>query len=93
MYVNGNNVTYSNSTGVEHIPPPKKQTKKTKKIMGNKNYYSMYLQNTSIQFINEQIFLHYIYWLMLKNKILLDYINLFSVNEYVINVKIISKYC
>ena len=53
----------------------------------------MYLQNTSIQFINEQIFLHCIYWLMLKNKILLDYINLFSVNEYVINVKIISKYC
>ena len=47
--MNGENVTYFDSFGVEHIP------REIKKFIGKK-YYKKYLQNTSLQFHNAIIF-------------------------------------
>ena len=66
--------------------------KKSKKIIGNKNiitsifgiqaYYSIMCEYFCIGFI----------YFMLKGKILLDYTNLFSPNDYEKNSRIILKY-
>ena len=86
MYVNDNIVTYFDSFRVEHIP------KEIKKFIGNKNiitniyriqaYNSTMCTNFCIGFID----------FMLKGKILLDYINLLSPNDYETNDQIILKY-
>ena len=86
MYVNDNNVTYFDSFGLEHIP------KEIKKFIGNKNvvtniymieaYDSIMCGYFCVGFIN----------FMLKGKSLLEYINLFSPNDYEKDDKIIWKY-
>ena len=43
LYMNGNNVTYFDSFGVEHIP---------KEIYRKQKYHRKYLYNTSIRFDN-----------------------------------------
>ena len=57
LYVNGDNVTYFDSFGVEHTP------KDIKKIIENKKSKrsSKYLQTASIQFNNLWMFLYYMY--------------------------------
>ena len=86
LYFNDNNVTYFESFGVEHIP------KEIRKFIGNKNiitniyriqaYDSIIWGYSCIAFID----------LMLKGKSLLEYINLFSLNDYEENDKMILKY-
>ena len=86
MYVNDNNVTYFDSFELEHIP------KEIKKFIGNKNvvtniymieaYDSIMCGYFCVGFIN----------FMLKGKSLLEYINLFSPNDYEKDDKIIWKY-
>ena len=86
FYFNDNNVTYFESFGVEHIP------KEIRKFIGNKNiikniyriqaYDSIIWGYPCIAFID----------LMLKGKSLLEYINLFSLNDYEENDKMILKY-
>ena len=85
LYVIGNKVIYFESFGAEHIP------KEIKKFIGNKNiiiniyriqpYNSIMWKYFSIRFID----------VMLNGKRLLDYINLFSSNEYEKNDKVILK--
>ena len=75
---NNNNVTYFESFGVEYIP------KETKQFIRNKNIITN-INNAWIFFIG---FIDF----MLKGKILLDYTNLFSLNEYLKNEKIILQY-
>ena len=57
LYVNGDNVTYFDSFGVEHTP------KDIKKIIENKKSKrsSKYLQTASIQFNNVWMFLYCMY--------------------------------
>ena len=43
LHVNGNNITYFDSFGVEHV-----SKEMIKKFIGNKKYYNQYQQNTSI---------------------------------------------
>ena len=84
--MNGNNIIYYDSFGVEHI------LKEIKKFIGNKNiitniyriqaYYSIICRYFCIGSID----------FMLGGKDLLDYTNLFSVNEYEKISKIILKY-
>ena len=84
--MNGNNIIYFDSFGVEHIP------KEIKKFIGNKNmitniytiqaYNSIMCGYFCITFID----------FMLKGKSLLDYTNLFSPNDYEKNDKMILKY-
>ena len=86
MYVNDNNLTYFDSFGVEHIP------KEIKKFIGNKNiitniyrvqaYHSIMCGHFCIRFLD----------FMLKGKVLIEYTNLFSLNDYEKNDKIILKY-
>ena len=86
MYVNGNNIIYFDSFGVEHIP------KEIKEFLGNKNiitniyriqaYDSIMCGYFCIEFID----------FMLKGKSMLDYTNLFSPNDNKKNDKIILKY-
>ena len=77
LYVNGDNVTYFDSFGVEHIQ------KETEKFIGSKNI------STNIHGIQENDsamcgnFLIGFIGFMLKGKGLLDSTNLFSSNEYV----------
>ena len=85
-YVNGNNIIYFNSFGVEHIP------KEIKKCIGKKNiithihrihaYDSIMCRYFCIGFID----------FILKGESFLDYTNLFSPNDYEKNDKIILKY-
>ena len=85
FYVNAKNVTYFDSFGVEHIP------KQIRKFIGNKNittniyiiqpYDSVMCGYFCIGFINFK----------LKGKILLEFTNLLSPNEYKTNEKIILK--
>ena len=54
LHVNGNNVIYFKSFGVEHI------SKEIKRIIAKK-YHNKYLQNTNIRFNNMWTFLYWIY--------------------------------
>ena len=86
LYVDDDNLAYLDSSRVEHI------RKEIKKFIGNKNiitniyriqaYNSTMCTNFCIGFID----------FMLKGKILLDYINLLSPNDYEKNDQIILKY-
>ena len=85
LYANAN-VKYFDSFGVQHIP------KEIKNSIGNKNiitniyriqvYNSIMCGYFCIGFID----------FMLKGKSLLDYANLFSLNDYEKNDKVILKY-
>ena len=79
--MNGNIVIYFGSFGVAHIP------KQVKEFRGKK--YNKCLQNTRIQFNNMQTFCMGFFYFMLKGKSLLDDTNLFSLNEYGKNDKVI----
>ena len=84
--MNGDNVTYFESFGDEHIP------KEIRKFIVNKNITSNILRiqaYDSIMFGNFCIgFIDFI----LKGKSLLEYTNIFSPNEYKTNDKIVPKY-
>ena len=84
--MNGTNIIYFDSFGVEHIP------KEFKKFIGNKN---MITNIYRIQAYNS-IICRYVYIglidFMLKVKSLFDYTNLFSSNDYDKNDKILLKY-
>ena len=85
LYVNGNNATYFDSFGVEHIPKEieifirKKNIIKT--ICRIQGYDSIMCEHFRIGFID----------FMLKAKSLLDNAILFSANKYEKNDKIIPK--
>ena len=83
--MNAENVTYLDSLGVEHIP------KEMRKFIGNKNitnicriqgYNSIMCGYVCIGFID----------FMFKGKSLLEYTNLFSLNEYRKNDRNILKH-
>ena len=86
MYVKNNDITYFDSFRVEHIP------KEIKKFIGNKNvianifriqaYDSILCGYFCIGFIN----------FMFKGKILTDYTNVFSPNNFNRNDDIILNY-
>ena len=86
LYVSDNNITYFDSFEDEHFP------KEIKKFIGNKNiitniyriqaYTSIMCRYVCIGFIG----------FMVKGKSLLDYINLFSANDFEKNDKIILKF-
>ena len=86
LFGNGNNVTYFDNFGVEHIPNEVKQFIGNKNIIANiyriQAYHSIMCGYFCIQFID----------FMLIGKILLDYTNSISPNEYEKNDKIILKY-
>ena len=86
MHVNGNNVTYFNSFGVEHIP------KEIKKFIGDKNIITNICRRQAYDSIMCGYFCTGFIDFMLKGKSLLEYINLFSPNDYEKNDKIILKY-
>ena len=79
LYVNGENETYFDSFGVEHIPKEMKKFETNKAI--TTNIYRIQAYN-SIEFMN----------FMLKSKSFLDYTNLFSPSRYEKNDKTILKY-
>ena len=86
LYVNGSDIIYFDSFSVEHIPKEIKKNYKKQKY--KTNIYRIQACNSimcgyfCIGFID----------FMLKGKSLLDYTNLFSLNEYKKNDKIILKY-
>ena len=85
LYVNGDNVTYFDSSGAEHI------SKETKKIMRNKNIKTNIY---SIQGNDWRIcgyFCMGFTGFMLKGKIMFDCANLISPNKYEIKDEMILK--
>ena len=86
MYVNGNNrrtsydAIYFDSFGVEHIP------KEIKKFIGNKNIIKNIYIIKAFDLILCGYFCIGFIDFMLKDKILLDYTNLFSPNYYENNI-------
>ena len=86
LYVNGSNIMFFDSFGVEHIPKEIKNFIRNKSIMTNicriQAYDGIMCGYFCIGFID----------FMLKGKSLLGYTNLFSPNEYEKNDKIIIKY-
>ena len=86
MYVNGNNVTYFDSFEVDHIP------KKIKKLIDSKNITQKIYRIQANDSIMCRCFCIGFIDFMFKGKGLLDYTNLFSLNEYEKNDKIILRY-
>ena len=84
--MNGNNIIYFDSFGVEYIP------KDIKKFIGNKNIITNIYRIQSYDSIMCGYFCIGFIDFMLKGKSLLDYTNLFSPNDYEKNDKIILKY-
>ena len=87
LYVHNDDVTYFDSFGVEHIPKEIKafidrSLSITTNIFRIQAYDSIMCGYFCIGFID----------FMLKGKSLLDYTNLFSLNEYLKNEKIILQY-
>ena len=66
--------------------------KKSKKIMGNKNIITNIFGIQAYDSIMCEYFCIGFIYFMLKGKILLDYTNLFSPNDYEKNSRIILKY-
>ena len=83
LYVNGNNIIYFDSFGVEH---------EIKKSMRNKNVMTNIYRIQAHDSIMCGYFCIGFIDFMLKSKCLLDYTNLFSPNDYDKNDKIILKY-
>ena len=84
--MNGNNVIYFDSFGVEHIP------KEIKKFQGNKDIITNIYRTQAYNSIMCGYFRIRFIDFMLKGKRLLDYTNLFSPNEYEKHDRIILKY-
>ena len=86
LYVNAKNATYFDSFGVEHIAKEIRKFIRNKNIITNiyriRAYDSTVCGYFCIGFID----------FMFKGKTILEYTNLFSVNEYKNNDKIILKY-
>ena len=85
FYLNAKNVTYFNSFGVEHI------SKEIRKFNGNKNITANIYKIQAYDSIMCRCFCTGFIDFVLKGKILLQYTNLFSPNEYKKNDKIILK--
>ena len=84
LYVNGDNVTYFVSLGVEHIP------KEIKKFIGNENFTASFDRiQTNYSRLCGWFFIGFIEF---ELKGLLDYTNLFSRSKYGKNDKITVKY-
>ena len=86
LYVDGNNIIYFDSFGLEHIP------KEIKKFIGNKNIITNIYRMQAYSSIMCGYFCIRFIDLMLKGKGLLDYTNLSSPNDYEKNDKITLKY-
>ena len=86
LYVNDNNVTYFDSFGIEHIP------KEIREFIGNKNIVTNIYRIQAYDSIMCGYFQIGFIDFMLKGKSLLKYTNLFSLNDYAKNNKIILKY-
>ena len=84
--MNGNDIIYFDRFGVENIPKEIKKFIKTKNITTNIYRIQTYDSITCVYFCIG--FIDF----MLKSKSLLDYINLFSPNDYEKNDKIILRY-
>ena len=81
FYVNGNNVTYFDSFGVDYIP------KGIKKFLGNKNITTNTYRIQPYDSIRCGYFCIGFIDFIIKGKSLLDYTNFFSLNEYEKNNK------
>ena len=81
--MNSNNIKYFDSFGVEHI------SKEVKKIIENKNIITNIYRIQAYDSIMYRYFCTGFIDFMLKGKSLLDYTNLFSLNDYEKNDKII----
>ena len=86
MYVNTKNVTYFDSFEVEHIP------NKNRKFIANKNVIANSYRIQAYDSIMCGYFCIVFIDLMLEGKILLEYANSFSPNDYEKNDKLILKY-
>ena len=75
LYVNGENVTYFDSFGVEHVP------KEVKKFIGNKYIITNICRIQAYDSIMCGCFCIGFIDFMLKSKSLLDYTNLFTSND------------
>ena len=84
--MNGENVTYFDSFGIEYIP------KEIKKFMTSKNITANIYRIQASDSILCACFCIGVIDFMLKGKRFLDYTNLFSPNKYKKNDKVISKY-
>ena len=84
--MNGNDIIYFDRFGVENIPKEIKKFIKTKNIITNIYRIQTYDSITCVYFCIG--FIDF----MLKSKSLLDYINLFSPNDYEKNDKILLRY-
>ena len=85
FYLNAKNVTYFNSFGVEHI------SKEIRKFNGNKNITANIYKIQAYDSIMCRCFCTGFIDFVLKGKILLQYTNLFSPNEYKKSDKTILK--
>ena len=83
--MNSNNIIYFDSFGVEY-------PKETEKFIGNKNIITNIYRIKAYDAIMCGYFCIGFIDFMVKAKSLLDYINLFSPNNYEKNNKIILKY-
>ena len=92
LYENGNNrresydAIFFDSFGVEHIP------KESKTLIGSKNIITNIFRIQAYDSIKRDYFCIGFIDFMLKDKILLDYTNLFSPNDYEKNHKIMLIY-
>ena len=92
LYENGNNrresydAIFFDSFGVEHIP------KENKILIGSKNIITNLFRIQAYDSIKRNYFCIGFIDFMLKDKILLDYTNLFSPNDYEKNDKIMLIY-
>ena len=84
--MNGDNVIYFNSFGVEHIP------KEFAKFIANRNVTTNIFKIQAYGSITCGYFCIGFIEFMLENKSLLQHTNLFSTDEYKKNDKIIRKY-
>ena len=84
--MNGENVTYFDNSGVEHIP------KKFKTFIGNKNITTNTYRIQAYNSIMCEYFCIRFTDFMLKGRSLLEYTNLFYPNENEKNDEIISRY-
>ena len=83
--MNGDNVTYFDSSGAKHIP------KETKKNYEEQKYQSKYLQYTGNDWRICGYFCMGFIGFMLKDKIMFDCANLISPNKYEIKDEMILK--
>ena len=84
--MNNNNATYSDSFGFEHIP------KEIGKFIGNKNVKTKIYRIQEYDSIMSGYFCIGFIDFVIKDKSLLEYIKLFSPNDYEKNDSVILKY-